>query len=1166
VALEVGDIVANLIGRVDTTSFKTFDRAVEHSRERTEKLHETLRDLAKMTAAGLGFYKLAEQLKESTDAALTQQEALALYEAQARKVHGGVETLVKRLEELENVQRKRGFTDTEITKAMTANLRVTHSWREAVKFLNAETDTARSRQMKLNDVMPMFLRGALGMVGGFRRVGLQVTATTAATTAARGELTKHTESIDTHIKKLKDQESAQINQLQGQHATSQSLFAVRQAYKRVIDSLEDQKKKLKDAAAAQIEHGKHIDANKTKASIAAQIEKQVGGSAEESSKTAIGSYRRFNAELDRVREQFGEKLLPAITQTMDYLSGPGIEKAHAFAHAVEPEVSLLVSMFKDAYTAIDAVVRLLGGQETVAAGVAVYGIYKTMRLIRSEAVAIALLEIFTNPAGLWAGFMAAIGAAEVEMGVLGAMFSPEAALAIGVTAIGLAIYKWSGWFDKAKSHADDLTDSTSKLRQVVKDINDLQLAQRDAALGLLIAQRERVELQKRLATLQREGKGHSTEALRIEQDLAQNSAEQAGYRKRIADADTKRAEAGQRQAAAINQATRVPSQRLDALASERARLVQRRTAIQTPGVQPGEPSLGLQTPGDLQKVQHRIDEIDRAERWQRQELNRSLGRARGAFTANALFDANRARSLAGDAPLSRTTQSAFADMVRQLSTARRPIPLGLQRVTDAWAGGAQGGANIRTIDRLVGQARARGATPDQLMRIITDAKGPRDAISDLRRELKKLETPQQIRVRNRQALASIQQVQGAINRLGQSASMALGIAWPPVGNQPQYPPFNIGQTPVTTRAHGGKETKPTYHVISGEDTDRGRWPEYFIPTKPQHRPNAMRLFSDLARDLGVTMMAHGGKDGTSTTTAGPDSTKTGKKTRTITVQTPGGPVQVQVNVPTQPKDTTDPWQAYTDKREQIYQLASSRIQVQTARAQATPGTSDDASAIDAQMRLNRTRQAELSGLINDPRTRTRPAIGTSLRQEQAQLITELADLRNQRVQLITQAGGLTPRQQYQLAEAQRRGTTGTELTLLRREQATLDRARRAAVRAGDFTSALAYSTQQAQIKQQIDQASAPTADAQAYLSTLQTEAASLLGMRASFVRTTRPGSRGVSLASVAGGVHGVVVHQTIHTLHPGDPVTLRKLAEANASAASIVQRPRHTNLPAHGPL
>lgn len=404
---------------------------------------------------------------------------------------------------------------------------------------------------------------------------------------------------------------------------------------------------------------------------------------------------------------------------------------------------------------------------------------------------------------------------------------------------------------------------------------------------------------------------------------------------------------------------------------------------------------------------------------------------------------------------------------------------------------------------------------------------------------------------------------------GGAGGTATGTVTAPAGGQTQPAAGGAGSwnipPPPTTRKTGGPITRPTF-TLMGEEAPR--FPEYVFSTNPRDRRHNTAAFLELAQLYGLSVE----KRQTGTAPGGTDP---------IVQQALDAAKRSELGhkPPKKPGAGRKPVDIFTDEINALseqYQEAYNLLDLAAARTERTRNVNDDFRVNQAIARLERFRLRTIQQELRDPRFRTFRTSGTTqdrntAQQAYNQLITEEATLyrditTRQQGPTVDLTKLLSPREQYQLDEAARRGDVGAQRRILSRELRSLDRMRRHAVGKRQWSLADQISQQEATIKSQLE---GLTGDQQAagqdYLQGLQTEAQALLGPSAYFTREAaggafgaryrRPGAQlttiqgtGGSLASMAAGASHAPAQVVVQTLHPADSRTLRAISQATSAA------------------
>lgn len=390
----------------------------------------------------------------------------------------------------------------------------------------------------------------------------------------------------------------------------------------------------------------------------------------------------------------------------------------------------------------------------------------------------------------------------------------------------------------------------------------------------------------------------------------------------------------------------------------------------------------------------------------------------------------------------------------------------------------------------------------------------------------------------------------------------------PTTQAPSLPPATgTGHAPAfsprTTRKTGGPITRPTI-TLMGEEAPR--FPEYVFSTNPRDRSHNAAAFAELAGIYGLSV------DRRQTGTSPADDVV--QRALDAAKNTEKG----HVTTKKKKKKGRTPLERFMDDvnaESEAYQEAYNGLDLAAAQAERSASPTDDF-RVNAQMiSLERWRLRTIQKELRDPRFRHFRSSGTqqdrntaqssynTLVQEEATLYRDITT-RTQQGPQIDLGRILSPREQYQLDEAARRGDTNAQYRILTRELNTLDRMRRQAAGRGQWSLADQISQQEASVKSQITGLASSGAD---YIAQLQGEAQELLAPGAYFQRDVvaqrgirtghfaAPAANATPLSLLAAGQAPVQIN--VNTMHPGDPATLRLIHRA--AGAATAQAPHRRN-------
>lgn len=404
----------------------------------------------------------------------------------------------------------------------------------------------------------------------------------------------------------------------------------------------------------------------------------------------------------------------------------------------------------------------------------------------------------------------------------------------------------------------------------------------------------------------------------------------------------------------------------------------------------------------------------------------------------------------------------------------------------------------------------------------------------------------------------------------------------------QSPPGGAPQPPsATTKARGGPIRKPTL-TLMGEEAPR--YIEYVFSTNPRDRGPNMAAFQQLARTYGldVSARAHGTAGqpvDPSTWGAGVESgTIPGTNDPTVTKLLNQAKGTQKGHATTTRKKGRTPLQIWQDELQgtaDAYTYSYDKLDLAAAIAERSKSTNDDYTVSQAIIALEQNRLSLIRRQLRDPRFRQFTTSGTqqdrnTAQQERNSLLTEQASLYRDITTRIQQGPQvdldrvLTPKEQYQLANAARTSNPNVQHDILTKELARLESMRKKAVSSKQWGLASQITAREADVQSQL-QSLGPNEAGTAYLEQLRTEAAELLSPAGFFqrdVRATRAARgghySGVPASPLAPMAAGVVSVVNVNTLHPSDPRTLRAIHRANGSATAGAPHRRNPRIHVYG--
>ena len=342
-------------------------RALNQSTGSTNKFGGVLSKL-KYAALGAGAAVaggLVIGLEQSVKKAIEAQAVNARLGIAFRNAGLNAKLYGRQIEELESKSRKLGFTDEEVKTSLGSLITSTHSYVQASKQLGIAQDLARFKSVSLEAATKALTMAHAGSLRPIKQLGIDVPKVTTAVDALKAATKDHTT----------------------------------EAYKNAL-------------AVAKIQ-----DKQTTFQNVLAATSKAVHGQAQAYSQTAAGAMEQFRAQLDHIEIAIGSRLLPVMTQAIQWITAhwPQISAAVTNAwHQIEPTLKALMALVVQVVQTIRAHWSTIG-PIVRAAGQVIQGTLRELAgLIR---IITALLR--GDWAGAWQGMkQVASGAAQALAGLV----------------------------------------------------------------------------------------------------------------------------------------------------------------------------------------------------------------------------------------------------------------------------------------------------------------------------------------------------------------------------------------------------------------------------------------------------------------------------------------------------------------------------------------------------------------------------------------------------------------------------------------------------------------------------------------------------------------------------------------------------------------------------
>ena len=216
--------------------------------------------------------------------------------------------------------------------------------------------------------------------------------------------------------------------------------------------------------------GKNIDKNATLADILKAVEVRTKGAADAFSKTSAGKLAIFSAELDKLKENIGAGLLPALNKFVDWLNKKGIPALEKFFK--------FIADHKDTITQLGMALAGLwvGGKivKGIEATILLFSkLSKAVNIVRDSVIGLRIAMLASNPVG-WA-IAAVAGATAALIAIHNKFFKSQAGGTndpgrvkdYGINAGDIAIGAGRG-----TGAVNTLSDALITARQKVIDFND----------------------------------------------------------------------------------------------------------------------------------------------------------------------------------------------------------------------------------------------------------------------------------------------------------------------------------------------------------------------------------------------------------------------------------------------------------------------------------------------------------------------------------------------------------------------------------------------------------------------------------------------------------------------------------------------------------------------
>ena len=334
---------------------------------------------------------LGEGLKNSVEAALNAQKVNARLGVAFKNVGLNVKDYTKGIEEAEKAGRKLGFTDEETKTSLGSLITATGDYGKAVKDLAVAQDIARFKGVSLQDATKMLTMAMTGSQRAAKQLGITVPTVSSAYDKLKAS------NVD--LTTASGKALAAQAKMQDKLATGQAVI---------------------DAVTA-----------------------KVHGQADAYSKTASGAMSQFRAQLEHIEVEIGNKLLPVMTQAIQWVTAHWPEISRTVEQSwrqIQPTLKALMQLVVQVVATIRAHWSTIG-PIVRAAGQVIQGV------LREVAGMIKLVTALLR--GDWSGAWQAMkqiasGAAQAMRGYVRAeLLAVKAAIDVVISGIKSLI----SWFN-----------------------------------------------------------------------------------------------------------------------------------------------------------------------------------------------------------------------------------------------------------------------------------------------------------------------------------------------------------------------------------------------------------------------------------------------------------------------------------------------------------------------------------------------------------------------------------------------------------------------------------------------------------------------------------------------------------------------------------------------
>ncbi len=221
----------------------------------------------------------------------------------------------------ESLSKMSGFTNTELTTGFTNLVRVTKSVGKAQKDLALAVDLARLKHIDLATATSLVTKAEIGMVGGLRRMGINVTTVTTA-----------------------------VDELRAAHTAAAAAAAAHG-------------EKIAGITKEQLDAAKATDKLSTSTRALAQLHQASAGAAEAYGQTAAGAMDRFQAAIEHLQVAVGKDLLPKLTTLTNAAVNfiDNWDKAGTSANNFHTDLTNLVDPMKTIAQLMNQIAQSAGG-------------------------------------------------------------------------------------------------------------------------------------------------------------------------------------------------------------------------------------------------------------------------------------------------------------------------------------------------------------------------------------------------------------------------------------------------------------------------------------------------------------------------------------------------------------------------------------------------------------------------------------------------------------------------------------------------------------------------------------------------------------------------------------------------------------------------------------